>query len=62
MNSSLTMANVGNKNKVHFWIPHEILYEIDTHIEYPKFTFQIRIFRKTSVIFIHWSKIKVSDF
>ena len=55
-------ANFGNKNKVHFWIAHEILYEIDTHIEYRKFTFQIRVIRKTSVIFVNWSKINVSDF
>ena len=37
--SELSSANFGNENKVSFWIPHEILYEIDTHIEYPKFTF-----------------------
>ena len=26
-------ANFGNKIWVHIWIIHEILYEIDTHIE-----------------------------
>ena len=29
----------GGYNKVHFWIPHVILYRIDTHIEYLKFTY-----------------------
>ena len=38
IHSTFISANFGNKNKVHFWIPYEILYEIDSHIEYPKFT------------------------
>ena len=62
IHSTFTLANFGNKNKVHFWNPHEILYEIDTQIEYPKFTFQLHVIRKTSVIFVNWSKINVSDF
>ena len=62
MHSTFTSANFGNKNKVHFWIPHKILYQIDIHIEYPKFTFQIRVIRKTSAIFVIWSKINISDF
>ena len=41
---------------------HEILYEIDAHIEYLKFTFQIGIIRQTSVIFMNSSKINVSNF
>ena len=60
--STLPLANFSNKNKVYFWIPHEILYEINTHFEYPNFTFQIRVIQKTSVIFVNWSKINVSDF
>ena len=58
IHSTLTSANFGNKNKVNFWIPHEIV----THIEYPKYTFQIRIIRKTSVILMNWSKMNVRDF
>ena len=46
MHSTLTSANFGNKNKGDFCILDEILYEIDTHVEYPKFTFQIRNIRK----------------
>ena len=57
----LTSDNIGDRIKVHFWIPHEILSEIDTHIEYPKFTFQMRIIPKTSVIFVKWSKINGND-
>ena len=38
MQSTLTSSNFGNKNVVLFWIPHDILYEIDTHIKYPKLT------------------------
>ena len=60
--SELSSANFGNENKVSFWIPHEILYEIDTNIEFSKFTFQIRIIRITSVIFVNWSQINASDF
>ena len=62
IHSTFTSANFGNKNKVHFWIAHEILFEIDTHIEYPKFTFQMRIIRKTLVIFVKWSKINGNNF
>ena len=32
-------ANFGNKIKDNFWITNEILYEIDTHIEYLKLKF-----------------------
>ena len=34
-------ANLGNKIKVNFWITNEILYEIDTHIDYLKHKFLI---------------------
>ena len=47
---------------VHFWITHEILYGIDTNIEYLKLKFQIGTIRKTSVIFVNASKINVSFF
>ena len=33
-----------------------------SHIEIPKFTFQIRIIRKTSLIFVNWSEMNVSNF
>ena len=36
-----------NENKVHFWIPHEIVYDIETHIEYPQFAFQIGIIQNS---------------
>ena len=45
----LTWSHFGNENKVNFWIPHEMLYEIDADIEYLKFTFQIGIIRQTLV-------------
>ena len=32
-------ANFGNKIKVNFWITNEIVYEIDTQIEYLKLKF-----------------------
>ena len=32
-------ANFGNKIKVNFWISNEILYEIDTHIDYLELKF-----------------------
>ena len=35
----LNSANFGNKIKFHFWFTNEILYEIDTHIEYLKLKF-----------------------
>ena len=52
-------SNFGNKIRVHIWIVHEILYEIDTHIEYLKLKFQIGTIRKTSVNAL---KINVSYF
>ena len=55
-------SNFGNKIRVPIWIIHEILYEIDTHIEYLKLKFQIDNIRKTSGILVNWSKISVSDF
>ena len=48
-------ANFANKMKVNFWITNEILYEIDTHIEYLKLKFQIGTNRKTSVNFVNVS-------
>ena len=50
------------KHRVHIWIIHEILYEIDTNIEYLKLKFQIGTIRKTSVIFVNASKMNVSYF
>ena len=32
-------SNFGNKIRVQIWIIHELLYEIDTHIEYLKLKF-----------------------
>ena len=55
-------SNYGNKIRVHIWIIHEILYEIDTHIEYLKLKFQIGTIRKTSVVFVNSLKINVTYF
>ena len=35
----LSFGNFVNKIKVKFWITNEVLYEIDTHIEYLKLKF-----------------------
>ena len=57
-------ANFGNKFKLNFWITNEILFEIDTNIEYLKLKFQIGTIRKTSVIFVNASsfgKLRLSS-
>ena len=55
-------SDFGNKIRVHIWIIHEVLYEIDTDIEYLKLKFQIGTIRKTTVIFVNPSKINDSYF
>ena len=46
MNSALTSAYFGDENKVHFWIPHEILYVIDILLHFLNLLFRSASFGK----------------
>ena len=48
--SKVIRIKPGGDMQQHFWIPHEILYAIDTHIEYPKFDFHSASFGKLRLL------------